>query len=69
VKSTRGKGDDTGILRIDFPGYSGAGSLEQTSWEEFFEKFDREKLALVVPGKPPRAGRRVISIRSSAARL
>jgi hypothetical protein len=47
VKSTRGKGDDTGILRIDFPGYSGAGSLEQISWEEFFEKFDREKLALV----------------------
>jgi anaerobic selenocysteine-containing dehydrogenase len=47
VKSTRGKGDDTGILRIDFPGYSGSGSLEEISWEEFFEKFDREKLALV----------------------
>jgi hypothetical protein len=47
VKSTRGKGDDTGILRIDFPGYSGTGSLEEISWEEFFEKFDREKLALV----------------------
>ena len=36
-----------GILRIDFPGYSGSGSLEEISWEEFFEKFDREKLALV----------------------
>jgi hypothetical protein len=47
VKNTRGKGDDTGILRIDVPGYSGSGSLEQISWEEFFEKFDREKLALV----------------------
>jgi hypothetical protein len=47
VKSTRRKGDDTGILRIDFPGYSGSGSLEEVSWEEFFEKFDREKLALV----------------------
>jgi hypothetical protein len=47
VKSTRGKGDDTGILRIDFPGYSGSGSLEEISCEEFFEKFDREKLALV----------------------
>ena len=47
VKSTRGKGDHTGILRIDFPGYSGSGSLEEISWEEFFEKFDREKLALV----------------------
>jgi hypothetical protein len=47
VKSTRGKGDDTGLLRIDFPGYSGSGSLEEISWEEFFEKFDGEKLALV----------------------
>jgi hypothetical protein len=26
VKSTRGKGDYTGILRIDFPGYSGSGT-------------------------------------------
>lgn len=25
VKSMRGKGDDTGILQIDFPGYSGTG--------------------------------------------
>jgi hypothetical protein len=47
VKSTRGKADDSGILRIDSPGYSGSGSLEEVSWEEFFEKFDREKLALV----------------------
>jgi len=50
VKSTRdggGKGDRTGILRIDFPGYSGAGSLEEISWEEFFEKFDKEKLAFL----------------------
>ena len=47
VKSTRGKGDDSGIVRIDFPGYSGSGSLEEISWEELFEKFDREKLALV----------------------
>jgi len=47
VKSTRGKGDNPGILRIDFPGYSGSGSLEEISWEEIFENFDREKLALV----------------------
>ena len=50
VKSTRsgrGKGDRTGILRIDFPGYSGAGSLQEISWEEFFEKFDEEKLAFL----------------------
>jgi hypothetical protein len=47
VKSTRSKGDDPRILRIDFPGYSRSGSLEEISWEEFFEKFQREKLALV----------------------
>lgn len=46
VKST-GSADDTGILRIDFPGYSGGGSLEPISWEEFFEKFDERGLALV----------------------
>ena len=51
VKSTRGgrgKGDRTGILRIDFPGYSSAGSLEEISWEEFFAKFDKEKLAQAI---------------------
>lgn len=46
VRSTGG-GDDPGILRIDFPGYSGEGSLEQISWDEFFEKFDERGLALL----------------------
>ena len=46
VKST-GSAQDTGILRIDFPGYSGGGSLEPISWEDFFEKFDERGLALV----------------------
>ena len=50
VKGTGGK-DDTGILRIDFPGYSGAGKLEEISWDEFFEKFDEQGLALVYQGK------------------
>lgn len=46
VKST-GSGEDVGILRIDFPGYSGAGSLEQIGWDEWFEKFDENNLALL----------------------
>src|SRR4051794_20014907 len=46
VKSTESD-DDIGILRIDFPGYSGGGSLEEISWDEFFEKFDENNLALV----------------------
>jgi hypothetical protein len=51
VKSTHAKGArssrDIGILRIDFPGYSGKESLEEISWEEFFQKFDESDLALV----------------------
>jgi hypothetical protein len=50
VKGTGGS-DDTGILRIDFPGYSGGGKLEEISWDEFFEKFDAQGLALVYQEK------------------
>src|SRR6185369_15240428 len=39
---------ETGIIRIDFPGYAGAGSLKPISWEEWFQKFDDSNLALVV---------------------
>lgn len=47
VKAT-GSGDDPGILRIDFPGYSGEDTLEEISWDEFFEWFDRNKLAMLL---------------------
>lgn len=45
----RGTGDknDPGIIRLDFPGYTGADKLEEISWEEFFEKFDEQGLALL----------------------
>ncbi|HLG74546.1 MAG TPA: hypothetical protein VK009_29345 [Chloroflexota bacterium] len=46
VKGT-GEKDDTGILRFDFPGYSGEGKLEPISWEDFFRKFDENRLALL----------------------
>src|SRR5689334_12065897 len=46
VKSTA-RGDEAGILRIDFPGYSGEDSLEKISWEEFFEKFDEKELVFL----------------------
>jgi hypothetical protein len=46
VKSTESS-EDVGILRIDFPGYSGEGSLEEISWDEFFEKFDARNLAFL----------------------
>ena len=46
VKKT-GQDDDPGILRIDFTGFSGQDSLEQISWEQFFEWFDENELALL----------------------
>lgn len=43
VKATE-KGDDPGLLRINFPGYSGDDRLEDISWDEFFKKFDEKDL-------------------------
>jgi len=44
VKRT-GKGDDPGVLRIDFG--EPDESLEAISWDEFFEKFEERHLALL----------------------
>lgn len=44
----RGTGDgDPGILRLDFPGYTGKESLEEIPWEDWFRKFDDQQLALI----------------------
>lgn len=42
---------DVGVIRLDFPGFSGEGSLEQISWDQFFDKFDSEGLAFVYQDK------------------
>ena len=47
VKRT-GNRRDPGVLRIDFPGFSGEDTLEEIEWEQFFEWFDRDKLALLL---------------------
>jgi hypothetical protein len=41
------RGDDPGMIRLDFPGYSGAGSLKEIGWDEWFGKFDENNLALL----------------------
>ncbi len=46
VKGTGGHGD-IGMLRIDFPGYSGEESLQHIGWDDWFDKFDERKLALL----------------------
>jgi hypothetical protein len=46
VRSTQEDGDP-GLLRIDFPGYSGEESLERIEWDEFFDKFEEQDLAFL----------------------
>jgi hypothetical protein len=41
----------TGVLRIDFPGFSGKESLERITWDEFFESFDQRGLAFLYQEK------------------
>lgn len=43
VKGTARRGG-AGLLRIDFPGYSGAGRFEEISWDEWYEKFRESNL-------------------------
>lgn len=42
-----GTGNKQGVLRIDYPGYSGADTLETITWEEFFEAFEENNLAFL----------------------
>jgi hypothetical protein len=47
VKRTGGDGD-VGIIRLDVSGYSGEDTLEEIDWSAWFDKFDRQHLALLV---------------------
>lgn len=51
VKGTGG--DDVGVLRLMFPGYSAerGQSLREISWDEFFRKFDQNFLAFIYQEK------------------
>jgi hypothetical protein len=52
VKGT-GRGDDPGILRIDFPRGVGEEKLEHISWDAWSKWFDKNKLAFLYdPGIP-----------------
>jgi hypothetical protein len=42
-----GSEEEPGILRFDFPGYSGDETLEQISWDAFFEAFEANELAVL----------------------
>ena len=41
----------TELLRVDYPGYSGEDTLEEISWDEFFETFEASNLAFLYQDK------------------
>lgn len=51
VKGT-GSGDDPGILRIDYPGFSGVKTLEAIEWGDFFAAFEDNELAFLYQDEP-----------------
>ena len=55
VKGT-GSNGDPGVLRIDFPGFSGEESLEPISWEEFFSAFEENNLAFLYQDETKEGG-------------
>jgi len=50
ITSTR-KNNETGILRIMFPERGKNPSLTEISWDEFFRKFDEERLKFLYQEK------------------
>lgn len=55
VIDTEGK-NDPGLLRIDYPGRKGKDSLQEISWEAFFEKFEEKNLAMLYQDQTARGG-------------
>ena len=45
--SNKSKSKGGGLLRIDYPGFTGEDSLETITWEEFFAAFDDNNLAFL----------------------
>lgn len=45
VQGTKSDGD--GVLRIDFPGGAEDGRLEEITWDEFFQIFDKNNLTFL----------------------
>jgi len=50
VKGTN-KGKTSGIIRIDYKGFSGSDTLEKISWDEFFDAFEDNNLAFLYQDK------------------
>jgi hypothetical protein len=51
VKGTERGGEGGGLLRIDYPGFSGEDTLEEITWEQFFDQFEKSGLAFLYQDK------------------
>jgi hypothetical protein len=67
VAGTASRGE-AGLLRIDFPGYSGAGRLQEISWDDWYEKFNESKLEFLYQDKPESRFFKLVSRGSSGRR-
>jgi hypothetical protein len=70
VKQT-GSRKDPGVLRIDFPGFSGEDTLEEIEWDEFFEWFNRNRLAMLLSDEEGNRFNKLVSrstVRKSSAK-
>lgn len=47
VKGTERRGEQAGILRVNFPGSPADESFKMISWDTFFDKFEASQLAFV----------------------
>jgi len=47
VKATENSKEGGGVLRINFPGYSGEDTLEEISWDEWYKTFQERNLAFL----------------------
>jgi hypothetical protein len=45
------RGAKAGLLRIDFPGFSGAGRLKEISWDDWYQKFQESNLEFLYQDK------------------
>jgi hypothetical protein len=66
VKQT-GRGRDPGILRVDFPGFSGEDTLEPMSWKEWFDAFEKHDLAFLYQDSPRSRFSKLVDRESTSA--
>jgi hypothetical protein len=57
IEGTERRGEDAGLLRIDFPGGASDPPLEPISWDAFFKKFDEAGLEMIYQDQKESGGK------------